>query len=97
MLSPSVFRALAIGDAAFLRADLMTPIADRAVQHGLYSIARDLLGRTKVNRYQHIPGSSGGDVVPEMDEHFAGEYMHLFRVCLFVLAHNYRGPTLGGH
>ncbi len=96
LVGPSLFRALAVGDGVDMRADLLTPLADRAVQHGLFNLSRDLLGRMKVNRYRHVPGSKGGDLQPEMDEHFAGEYPHLMRVCLFALAHNYRGPTLGG-
>lgn len=96
LIGPSLFRALAVGDGVEMRVDLLTPLADRAVQHGLYSLARDLLSRCKVNAYRHQPGSKGGDLAGEMDEHFAGEYPHLFRVCLFVLAHNFRGPTLGG-
>jgi hypothetical protein len=42
----------------------------------------------------------GGPVVGALtpavaDVHFAGEYIHLIKVCVFSLAHNYRGPTLG--
>lgn len=97
ILGQSLFRMISIGEGAIFQADLITPIATRIVQDGGMSLVRLLMSRTKVNRYQGQPGSKGGDLNDAIDEHFSGEYGHLLKVCFFVLAHNFRGPTLGVH
>jgi len=96
LFGPSITRALAVGEGALFRVDWLTPLMDRAIRDDAMETVRTLLSRTKASRYVHMPGSKGGDLSPELDEHFAGEYPHLLKVCLLVLAHNFRGPTLGG-
>lgn len=95
LLGSALTRSLATGDvdgidvsAVFIR------VADRAIRDGLLPLVRDLLQRMQCNKL-YTTGAPG-KVVDDIDEHFAGEYGHLLRVCAFALAHNLRGPTLGG-
>ena len=69
-------------------------ISDRAMRDGLVPLVLAVLERTSCGK---LRGGGDGKVVPKFDEHFAGEYGHLLKVCAFVLAHNFRGPTYGVH
>ena len=70
-------------------------LASRAMDDGLMPLVRDLLQRMQCNKLRST--GKGGRVVKDFDEHFAGEYGHLLRVCLLAVAHNLRGPTYGVH
>lgn len=94
LLGAGLTRAIATGDAADLDAGAVVRVADRAMRDGLVPLVRDLLQRMKCSRTPAYP--NGGDVLADFDEHFAGEYLHLAKVCAFALAHNFRGPTYGG-
>lgn len=72
----------------------LVSISDRAMRDGLVPLVLALLDRTSCGK---LRGGGDGKVVPKFDEHFAGEYGHLLKVCAFVLAHNFRGPTYGVH
>lgn len=72
----------------------ITVIADRAVREDFLGLCKALLERVQCNA---LRGGGEGKVVPAFDTHFSGEYLHLLKVCALSLAHNFRGPTLGGH
>jgi hypothetical protein len=95
ILGPALSRALAVGVSVELTPALITVLSDRAANGGLIPIVRDLLFAVKCDRLAGEIGRAG-DVLPVMDEHFAGEYLHLLKVCIFSLAHNFRGFSLGG-
>lgn len=86
-------RAMATGDLGGISPDVFVRVADRAMRDGLWPLVRALLERMEVNELAGI--KEPGNVLDDFDDHFAGEYMHLLRVCLFALAHNFRGPALG--
>jgi hypothetical protein len=94
LLGAAFTRSIATGDMGGVTADVFVRVADRAMTDGLVPLVRDLMQRLKVDVLDGDTG--GGDVLDQFDEHFAGEYGHLLRVCAFVIAHNLRGPTLGG-
>jgi hypothetical protein len=97
LVGNGIMKALATGqgledvDLAELAA-LIVGVSDRAMRDGLMPIVRDLLSRMKCGA---LRTGGEGSVVPVMDDHFAGEYIHALKVCVFSLAHNYRGPSLG--
>lgn len=93
LLGSAFTRAVASGDASGIDAGALLRVADRAMRDGLVPLARDLLVRMKCGKL-HTTGQPG-DVLADFDEHFAGEYPHLFKVLAFALAHNLRGPTYG--
>ena len=68
-------------------------VADRAMRDSLIPLVRDLLARMKCGKLYST--GEAGDVLSDFDEHFAGEYLHLLKVCVFAIAHNLRGPTYG--
>lgn len=72
----------------------ITIIADRATRIDFVGLIKELLDRMQCNA---LRGGGEGKVVPAFDTHFSGEYVHLLKVCALALAHNFRGPTLGGH
>lgn len=89
----AAFKPLALGSVEGISPEILIRIADRAMRDGLPALAKDLLSRVEVNELAGI--KSSGKVVDDFDDHFAGEYMHLLRVCLFALVHNFRGPSRG--
>lgn len=76
-------------------------VSERAMRDGLVPLVLDLLRETQCGTLRDEMDKEGrpkgGPVVPSFDTHFRGEYGHLLAVCAFVLAHNYKGPTLGAH
>lgn len=74
-------------------------LSDRAIRDGLVPLVLSTLANTQCNRLRGEMTGDGqpkaGPVADSFDSHFAGEYGHLLAVCLFVLVHNLRGPTLG--
>lgn len=81
-------------DLSDLGIDVLVAVAERAMRDGLEPVCRTLLARTKCDKLRP-DGAKGGDVLPVFDAHFSGEYVHLLKVCIFALAHEYRGFTLG--
>lgn len=67
-------------------------VSERASAPGFADYVKAILSRTAASEVRTI---GAGAVIDGFDEHFAGEYMHLLKVCLFVLSHNLRGPTFG--
>lgn len=96
MLGAGATRAIALGQAPDSETvtHMIAGIADRAARDGLSGLVMDLLSRVKVNRTRSNP-DDGGPVLEYFDTHFAGEYGHLLKVCVFAVAHNLRGPTYG--
>lgn len=95
VLLGSAFRGMATGTGDGLDVASLTAICDRAMRDGLAPTVDALLSHVKCNKLKHIAGQQG-DLRPYIGEHFAGEYVHLLKVCAFVIAHNFRGPSLGG-
>lgn len=93
LIGPALTRAIAMGEDFEPTADMLTAIADRAQRDGLTPLARMLLVRVQCNAIR--PTGAQGDLLPHFGSHFAGEYVHLLKVCMFALSHNLRGPTLG--
>lgn len=94
LLGAGLARAIATGSIAAVDANALLRVADRAMRDGLLPLVRDLLQRMQCGKL-HSTGKPG-KVLDDFDEHFAGEYGHLLRVCAFALIHNLRGPTYGG-
>jgi hypothetical protein len=95
LIGASLMRTAVTGeDSDEVGIEALLQVADRAMRDGLIATCRDLLSRMQVNELAGAKGE-GGEVLADFDEHFAGEYMHLAKVCIFALAHNFRGPTLG--
>lgn len=94
LLGSAFTRSIATGSMDGFTPDVFVRVATVAMRDGLAPLCRDLLSRTQVNELAGL--KTGGNVIDEFDEHFAGEYLHLAKVCALVLAHNLRGPTLGG-
>lgn len=98
MVGRGLTHRLATGDLAGLDLSVLATLAEQAIRHGAVEVAKDLLGQTTCGtlRSGGLVGSKmAGNVKAAFDAHFSGEYLHLLRVCLFVMAHNFRGPTLG--
>jgi hypothetical protein len=70
-------------------------VSERAMRDGLMPIVRDLLSRVQCGSLAPGLPVVGALTPAALDEHFAGEYIHVLKVCVFALAHNYRGPTFG--
>ncbi len=94
LLGVTFTRSIATGSLQGATPDVFVRIADRAMRDGLAPLVTDLLARMQVNRLAGL--AKDGPVMDDFDEHFAGEYLHLVKVCVFAIAHNLRGPTLGG-
>jgi hypothetical protein len=89
----ALVRAVATSDMSGFDARVIVAVADRAMRDGLVTTCTDLLKRVQCEKTPSQP--DGGHVIDDFDEHFAGEYGHLLKVCAFALAHNLRGPTFG--
>lgn len=94
MFGADMLRALVTGSIENVSTDEIVRAAIRANQLGLGELVRELLASVEVNELDGI--KSAGNVSDAIDSHFAGEYMHLLKVCQFVLAHNLLGPCRGG-
>ncbi len=99
LVSSGLLRLVAVGDLDTLPIDRLVAslvaIADRALRDGLVPLVLDLLARVQCGAFR---GGGQGPITPDkFDEHFAGEYVHLLKVCALALAHNFRGPTFGSH
>ncbi len=92
-----VLPAVITGNFKGLDPRLASLVAENGIRHGMVAMVKDLLSSTVVNHLRSggVLAEKGGNVRMHFDEHYSGEYPHLLRVCLFVLAHNFRGPTLG--
>lgn len=100
LLGRGVTEALATGDVDNVDwLSTLIRISDRAMQDGLGPIVAGLLARMQCNKRRGF--TDGGPIGPgdgsAFDEHFAGEYLHLLKVCVLAVAHNLRGPTYGRH
>lgn len=96
LFGPIATRAIVTGSLSGISPDSIVRVADRAMRDGLMPAIRLALGRMEVDRVAGVKLSEARLVLPDFDEHFAGEYGHLLKVCAFALAHNLRGPSLGG-
>ncbi len=98
LLGSAALGAAVTGNTEGMHAvETLLMVSHRAMAgEGLAPIVGALLQRTQCDRQRST--GKGGFVGTEGDfeEHFAGEYAHLLKVCLFVLSHNFRGPTYGG-
>lgn len=85
------------GDLAGLDLSVLAALAEQAIRHGAVGVAKELLGQTTCGtlRSGGQVGQLGGNLKAHFDAHFSGEYLHLLKVAIFVMAHNFRGPTLG--
>lgn len=97
LVGSGLLKLIATGDGDGVPIDrlavAMVAIADRAMRDGLVPLVLDLLACTQCGAFR---GGGDGKITPDkFDEHFAGEYMHLLKVCALALAHNFRGPTFG--
>lgn len=86
----------ATGETSGWSASTLVRVSEKAAQVGLWDFAVALLSAVKCNALQGIEGNAGALTAEAINEHFAGEYLHLLKVCSFVFSHNFRGPTLGG-
>lgn len=100
LIGNGIMRALATGqgladvDLGEIAAALVG-VSERAMKDGLMPTIRDLLARMQCG--SRVPGGPVvGPLAGKLDDHFAGEYVHALKVCVFSMAHNFRGPTLGG-
>lgn len=93
LLGAALAKAAVTGDGVGLDASAISRVAERAMRDGLVPLCRDLLSQTIVNKVNG--GTEPGRLADHFNEHFAGEYTHLLKVAIFVLAHNLRGPTYG--
>jgi hypothetical protein len=97
LLGRGLTKQVATGDMSGINLATLTSLAEAAMRVGVVDVIRQLLSQTSVGtlRSGGQPGSAGGNVSVHLDTHFAGEYMHLLKVCVLAVAHNFRGPTLG--
>ena len=95
LLGSAFTKGLATGDFDSVGLDAIVYVADRAIKDSLIPLVRDVLSRMSVDKL--YPLLQPGKVLEQFDEHFAGEYVHLLKVCIFAIAHNIKGPTYGAH
>lgn len=97
MVGRGLTHRLATGDLAGLDLSVLATLAEQAIRHGAVEVAKELLGQTTCGtlRSGGMTGQTGGNVKAAFDSHFSGEYLHLLKVVIFVMGHNFRGPTLG--
>lgn len=97
LVGAGLLRLVATGEAETMPIDrlafALVAIADRAMRDGLVPLVLDLLGSTQCGAFRD--GGQGKITPDKFDTHFAGEYVHLLKVCALALAHNFRGPTFG--
>lgn len=97
LVGSGLLRLVAAGDMQTLPIDrlaaALVAVADRALRDGLVPLVLDLLRHTQCGAFRD--GGQGPITPDKFDTHFAGEYMHLLKVCALALAHNFRGPTFG--
>ncbi len=94
MFGAGLARALSTGDLASVGIQGIVAFASQASADGLMPLFRDLLARMKCGQLHTT--KQPGKVLDDFAEHFAGEYPHLIKVVAFAMAHNLKGPTLGG-
>lgn len=90
--------ALAMGDLSTNKlASAAQQLQVRAAAVDLVDLATSLLQNVKASHRGMGPNRAQdpGPILEKWEEHFAGEYPHLIRVCLFAARHIYLGPTLG--
>ena len=97
LIGSGLLRLVATGEAESLPIDrlalALVAIADRALRDGLTPLVLDLLAHVQCGAFKD--GGDGKITGDKFDTHFAGEYLHLLKVCALALAHNFRGPTFG--
>lgn len=98
LLGP-VFPAIVTGKFAGLDPRVVGKVSEQALRLGIVPVLKDLLRSTVVDflRSGGVMSEKGGNVSMHFDTHFAGEYVHLIKVCMLAVAHNLRGPSLGVH
>lgn len=92
LLGAALTRTVATGEGE-VDFGMIQRIAEAAARVGLVPICADLLQRVQCGKLRST--GKPGAVMSDFEEHFAGEYAHLAKVCGFALAHNLRGPTYG--
>lgn len=95
-LGDGVVRVLATGGE--MDASAFVLVARALARDGVVDVLRDLMKSTKCGAIGGHPASGKplqGDLLPHFDDHFAGEYLHLLKVVIFLVAHNLGGPTYG--
>ena len=97
LVGAGLLRLVATGEVESMPIDrlafALVAIADRAMRDGLVPLVLDLLGSMQCGAFRD--GGDGKITPDKFDTHFAGEYVHLLKVCALALAHNFRGPTFG--
>ena len=97
LIGAGLLRIVATGETETMPIDrlafALVAIADRAMRDGLVPLVLDLLGSMQCGAFRD--GGEGKITPDKFDTHFAGEYVHLLKVCALALAHNFRGPTFG--
>lgn len=95
LLGHGLMRVIASGESmgAVDSTAAIVVVSERAARGDFPKLCKDILESTQCNA---LRGGGEGYVVKGFDTHFAGEYLHMLKVCALSLVHNYRGPTLGG-
>lgn len=97
LVGSGLLRLIATGEVDALPIDrlasALVAVADRALRDGLAPLVLDLLASVQCGAFRD--GGEGKITADKFDSHFAGEYLHLLKVCALALAHNFRGPTFG--
>lgn len=97
LVGAGLLRLVATGEGESMPIDrlafALVAIADRALRDGLVPLVLDLLAHVQCGAFRD--GGDGKITPDKFDSHFAGEYVHLLKVCALALAHNFRGPTFG--
>ena len=86
-----MLRERAGADVAYL----VETVAERADRVGLDALAMSLLAEVQCNKLRPIGDGYVAKDRQVFDAHFAGEYIHLLKVLIFAIRHNFAGPTLG--
>lgn len=85
-----------LGDRKVVAA-MMVKISERAAEDDGLLVLREVLKHTVYVRRHQEPGAKAPVEVPEsvyktFDEHFAGDYMHLLNVCIWVGRASFGAP-----
>ncbi len=94
LLGAALTPIMSAGESGDFDLRVFEEVADRAMRDGLGPLAIDLLSSMDCNALKGQKDNCG-NVAQEFDEHFAGEYVHLIKVLLFSLYHNFRGFSRG--